>query len=418
MAFIAALTLRAGRLSLRGARLCVRPCARPAWGWRTGASRAIASLATDASPTRTSSTTRAELTATSFADMALAPPLLRALEEVFKYEAATEVQARSVPLAAEEGKRDLLVKAKTGTGKTIAFVLPALHHVLTEEAQGRGREGVRVLVVSPTRELALQIAEEAAMLARFAPGVTVQAVVGGTNVKTDVARFRRDMPTLLVATPGRLIDHLLTPSSGFGRALAGLQTLVMDEADRLLDMGFRPSIERILTHLPPVAKRQTLLFSATMPADVRDMTRLALKPTHEIVDCVGKETSTHATVEQIAVVAPLEDTIAAFRCELEELMAVKDYKILVFFGTARQTQLYAELWNAMNPKRPVLEIHSRKTQSNRNRTAETFRKNANQIMFSSDVTARGLDFPDGELVLFGSVSHCSVRVSCLSFGGF
>jgi ATP-dependent RNA helicase MSS116, mitochondrial len=123
-----------------------------------------------------------------------------------------------------------------------------------------------------------------------------------------------------------------------------------------------------------------------------------------VVDCVGAEVATHATVAQSVVVAPLEDVAAALRCELEELMKEPDYKILVFFGTARQTQLYAELWNMIDPKRPVLEIHSRKTQSNRNRTADIFRKNSGQIMFSSDVTARGLDFPDGLFLYNGSAS--------------
>jgi ATP-dependent RNA helicase MSS116, mitochondrial len=418
MAFVTAVALRGCRLTAQSRRLCARPLRaavadalarrlhasptaatagdsparrRVASSPTASSASATAVAAAAATATRTSSTTRAELTETKFADMRLSAPLQRSLREVFAYETTTAVQAAAVPLALDG--RDILVKAKTGTGKTIAFVLPALERVLAGGAAGAGA-GVQLLVLSPTRELALQIAEEAAMLCRFAPAITVQAVVGGTNVRTDVARFGRGMPTVLIATPGRLIDHLGTPSSGIARGLAGMQTLVLDEADRLLDMGFRPSIEQILGYLPGVADRQTLLFSATMPADVREMTRLALKPAHDVVDCVGKEVSTHGLVQQTVVVTPLDEQIAALKCVLAEMMAVDKYKILVFFGTARQTQMYAELWNKMDAARPVLEIHSRKTQASRNRTADTFRRNHSLIMFSSDVTARGLDFPD------------------------
>ncbi|CAD7702121.1 unnamed protein product [Ostreobium quekettii] len=340
---------------------------------------------------RTSSTTRSALTSVRFADLGISAPLLRAITEVFGYEEATEVQAESIPVSMTG--RDLLVKAKTGTGKTIAFVLPALERV---RARGRSSkaDGVSILVISPTRELAMQICEEARMLSRFLPGVAVQAVVGGTNVRTDVAKFQREMPTLLVATPGRLQDHLSTPSSGLLSGLSRLGTLVLDEADRLLDMGFRPDLERILAQLPPTSERQTLLFSATMPADVRDMVRLALKPDAAVVDCVGEEVATHERVEQRLVVTPQEGQIPALACCLAEMMRVPDYKILVFFGTARQTQLHAELWCVMEGGHPVLEIHSRKSQGHRNKASDFFRNNSNTIMFSSDVTARGMDFPD------------------------
>lgn len=422
MAFVASLALRGGGSPFLAGRRLLCPTSRTAaftsprflFARATAAAPSVpAPSATSGPPlsavSRTSSTTRSSLSSTRFADLGLIPPLQRALDQVFSYDTATAVQERSLPSALAGA--DVLVKAKTGTGKTLAFSLPALQRVLS--SAGAGGETVRILVLSPTRELALQIAAEAASLATYADGFTIQTVVGGTNVRTDVNRFRAGMPTMLIATPGRLMDHLETPSTGLARALQGLDVLVLDEADRLMDMGFRPSVERILRQVPSADKRQTMLFSATMPADVRDMTRLALKPTHEVIDCVGEDTATHAKVMQKVVVAPMEQTVAALKVVIDQLVAAapEDFKIMVFFPTARQCQCHAELWRAMAgekgavPENSILEIHSRKTQANRTRTAGTFRSGKRIILFSSDVTARGMDFPDVTAVVqFGRPS--------------
>jgi ATP-dependent RNA helicase MSS116, mitochondrial len=361
---------------------------------------AAATVATKA-VARTSNSTRADMGDTLFAELPLHPNLLRAVDETMGYTNTTQVQAKSIPLSIIGS--DLLVKAKTGTGKTLAFLLPAFDRVLRERDhhvsdQGQptktGRkQNIDILVISPTRELAQQISEEADVLLQFESALRTQTVFGGTNIKSDTSSFRRDgMPTLLVATPGRLLDHLDNSDAGLANGLKGLKVLVLDEADRLLDMGFRPDLERILAYLPPVTQRQTLLFSATMPEDVRTITKVALRSDYDTVDCVGNDANTHERVPQYALVTPIDDQIAALGCCLVDAMRIPDYKILVFFTTARVTQFFAELFTGIG--RPVLEMHSRKSQPHRTRMSEQFRNNSSLIMFSSDVTARGLDFPD------------------------
>lgn len=220
----------------------------------------------------------------------------------------------------------------------------------------------------------------------------MQLVYGGTSSKKDIASFNGRVPRLLVATPGRLVDHLRNVESGFRQAISGLEVLILDEADRLLDMGFSEDINAIFDFLPPTPVRQTLLFSATLPSNVQDVARRALKSTYELIDCVGTGDNTHDHVPQSVLIKPIGDQLAALACLLAKCMQVKDYKILVFFPTARQTQLYAEAFSKMGP--PVLEIHSRKSQSARSNVSDAFRKGIGLTMFTSDVTARGMDYPD------------------------
>lgn len=332
------------------------------------------------------------MTAARFDALPVLPALKRALGETFRYETMTSVQARAIAPALDAS--DLLVKARTGTGKTLAFLLPALHRVLSRP----GREGIGILVVSPTRELAQQIGEEARMLLSFLKGVSLQIVVGGTPLGRDLAQVRRSgVPTVLVATPGRLLDHLGNPESGFLQGVQALDVLVLDEADRLLDMGFAPDLRRVFQVLPDVSCRQTLLFSATMPNDVANMARMALKRDYQVVDCVGEEENTHLHVAQSVLVTPIEEQMTALGVLLMECMKVPDYKIIVFFTTARLTQFCSELFERMG--RPVLEIHSRKSQMHRTRVSDRFRKEKSVIMFTSDVTARGLDYPDVSTVI-------------------
>lgn len=336
---------------------------------------------------RTTSTTLSEMTDDRFDTLPIAPPLRQAMTDVFKYITMTRVQKNSIPVALTGS--DMLVKARTGTGKTLAFLLPTLHTI----AQNGTERGTQLLVISPTRELAQQIADEARMLLTFMGDATLQVVVGGTNVRADVAKVQKHgPPTVLVATPGRLLDHLRNRNSGFSSAIQSLGALILDEADRLLDMGFAPDLKRIFQELPPVDRRQTLLFSATMPSDVQQMANMAMRPDYKVVDCVGEEKNTHEHVTQSVLVTPMEAQIAALGAVLQQCMTVQDYKVIVFFTTARQTQFCSELFGAMG--QPVLEIHSRKSQGHRNRVSDQFRSGKSLIMFTSDVTARGLDYPD------------------------
>lgn len=270
-----------------------------------------------------------------------------------------------------------------------------------ESIRNQPKAHVSILVLSPTRELANQIATEARALLTFHAGSKVVVFVGGTNVNAD-KRAISGAVTVLVATPGRLIDHLQS-TPGFANSLANIKVLVMDEADRLLDMGFKPAIDQILRSLPPKGNRQTLLFSATIPPAVVTIARNALRPGYATIDTTGlaedDSGSTHLHVHQEIVVAPFDQFIYAVAAALTEQMnnSPDGYKILVFFTTARVTGYMAELFAAAGLN--IVEMHSRKSQSYREKASEKFRAGKNILMFSSDVTARGLDYPGVTFVL-------------------
>lgn len=337
---------------------------------------------------RTSSTTLSHLSSNLFSGLRISAELRKAMAVDFKYEQMTEVQAATIPVSLQG--IDLLAKAKTGTGKTIAFLIPAINRAVERPRKGKG---ISILVISPTRELANQIAEEGNVLIKYHRGMTLDCVVGGTNVNSDLARFRRCTPDILVGTPGRLLDHLQNHS--MATMMKNMNVLILDECDRLLDMGFRQEIDKISRFLPK--ERQTLLFSATLPTDVQSMCERVLRPSYQLVDCVGEEESTHEHVSQTCIVSPLNQQTQDLLNVLKKKFNQPNFKIIVFFTTARLTQFYSELFNALNL--PVLEIHSRKSQSHRNRVSEEFRNGTNVIMFTSDVSARGMDYPDVTLVV-------------------
>lgn len=217
---------------------------------------------------------------------------------------------------------------QTGTGKTIAFLLPAIERLL-RAGISKETQDIPILVLSPTRELAQQIAVEAKALTEFIPGFRTQVVCGGPKISRDISQLSRGLPTILVATPGRLIALLNEPGVNMATAFKGLRTLVLDEADRLLDMGFRRDLEKIIGYLPPVQKRQTALFSATMPADLNDITRIALRESYELIDCVGEDVNTHDRVPQSLTISPVEDQVALLVAILENSMKVKNHKVSV-----------------------------------------------------------------------------------------
>lgn len=343
---------------------------------------------------RTSTTTLAHMSDRSFDCLDLHTALQRSLREVFQYETMTLVQDRAIERCMEGG--DVVAKAKTGTGKTLAFLLPALHCVLsTWEESDRGN--VCVLALSPTRELAMQTAKEAKALLEFLPSHSVMTMLGGTNMKAETATFKRQVPLVLVATPGRLIDHL--DNSGLAPLMQGLSVLVLDEADQLLDMGFRPAIEKILARLPPRESRQTLLFSATFPAQLKDVTKKALRPSYEMIDTIGAaEEASNEQVEQGVLTCTFEDLFSTVVAILEKLTQ-QPHKIIVFLPTARETGLFAGLLSRVQLSTTVLEIHSRKSQSQRTKISEQFRTARQGVLCSSDVSARGMDYPDVTFVL-------------------
>ena len=315
----------------------------------------------------------------------------QALDGVLRYELMTKVQEAALP-ACLTG-RDVLARAKTGTGKTLAFLIPSIER-LARAPGGVPAGGVHVLVLSPTRELAVQISREAdALLTHHA--LACQCVYGGTNMRSEQTRLASRRCDVLVATPGRLVDHIQN-TPGCAARLAHVCVAVLDEADQLLDMGFRDSLDKILAALPP--SRQTLLFSATLPPSVRSVAAAALRRDHVFVDTVGDDaTQTNTQVAQCVMVAPFEAQIPVLVSLVRTAASVPNHKVLVFFPTARATQFHAELLNVMGT--PVLEIHSRKSQSQRERASAAFRAAESAILFSSDVSARGVDYPDVTAVI-------------------
>ncbi|KAE9459548.1 hypothetical protein C3L33_08564, partial [Rhododendron williamsianum] len=284
--------------------------------------------------------------------------------------------------------KDALVKAKTGTGKSAAFLLPAIETVLKASSSNTVQRvpPVYVLILCPTRELASQIAAETNVMLRYHDGFGVQTLVGGTRFKVDQKRLESDPCQIIVATPGRLLDHIEN-KSGLSVRLMGLKMLILDEADHLLDLGFRKDMEKIVDCLP--RQRQSLLFSATIPKEVRRISQLVLKREHAL---------STLWVKQFTLVTPHELHFQVVHHLLNEhISQTLDYKVVVFCTTAVVTSLMFLLLRDM--KMNVREIHSRKPQLYRTRISDEFKESKRLILITSDVSARGMNYPDVTLVI-------------------
>ena len=340
-----------------------------------------------------------------FRDANLHPLSKRALTETMGFSSMTEIQAKT--LEAASSGQDVLGRARTGTGKTVAFLLPAIERVLQMKQH---LNGVGILVVSPTRELATQIADQAEKLTQFHKGFSVQVVFGGTNMKSDVNRLQKRLPTILVATPGRLLDHMqstIIHGKSVGRdIMSQTPIVVLDETDRLLDMGFQRDVQKILGYLPSSRDRQTLLFSATIPPELKTIMAQNMKPDFVEVDCINDGDAATHTNEQVrqSHIVLKEDRQVSAVVEIVSLALHQDAdaKIVVFFPTAKLVNFYAEVFNQNKLLPSVLELHSRKTQSYRNRVSDEFRAAHKGILFTSDVSARGVDYPNvSHVIQFG-----------------
>eukprot|EP00514_Thraustochytrium_sp_LLF1b_P011886 CAMPEP_0184545556 /NCGR_PEP_ID=MMETSP0199_2-20130426/4380_1 /TAXON_ID=1112570 /ORGANISM="Thraustochytrium sp., Strain LLF1b" /LENGTH=572 /DNA_ID=CAMNT_0026939863 /DNA_START=234 /DNA_END=1948 /DNA_ORIENTATION=- len=317
-----------------------------------------------------------------------------AIANVLKFQYMTIVQASTLPTIMQGV--DTLAKARTGTGKTVGFLLPVIESLAKNSPRG---DSISCLVIAPTRDLAIQVFDEGKALATYHNNVTFACIVGGLNKSKDLKTFNNRVD-ILVATPGRLNDHLQT-TRGFVDKVSNLKFLVLDEADRLLDMGFRPELERILGFLP--RNRQTLLFSATFPDSLAGIVKFALREDHKLIDTVGEETTqTNEQVAQESLIVPGDMHSHVLHHLLLDHVATKtssgeEYKIMVFFPTARIVGFWSQLFNKLGMR--VLEMHSRKSQSQRGKLVAEFRSGKNLIMFSSDVSARGLDFEGVSLIV-------------------
>ncbi|KAL4882076.1 DEAD box ATP-dependent RNA helicase [Aspergillus karnatakaensis] len=325
------------------------------------------------------------------------PKLLKATE-VMNYDLMTPVQQR-VLTELPNLRSDLLVQAKTGTGKTVAFLLPALHNLLKGDVPApRGK--VAILILTPTRELALQIKTACDQLtSQLAKPLECHFAVGGTSRNSAHSKFMAGNPSVLVATPGRLNDYLSDADTA--EKLSDIQTLILDEADTMLNTGFYESVKQILHSLPPkLSGWQGMCFSATMPPRVKEVVDLVLNRNYTTISTVDEnESPTHERVPQFSVIIPgVEHTFTALYALLQHETTPQS-KVIVFGCTARMVAVFAALASAGLTPLKSFEIHSRLSQNARTRAANEFRDAKSGILFASDVVGRGLDFPDVDLVL-------------------
>ncbi len=308
----------------------------------------------------------------SFESLNLDNALLRAIEES-GYTTPTAIQAQAIPVVT--AGHDLMASAQTGTGKTAAFMLPALNLLATpHELKSRGP---RILVLVPTRELATQVNEAARKYGKFIRARTV-SIVGGMPYPLQNKLLSQPLD-ILVATPGRLLDHMER-----GRIdLSRLQMLVSDEADRMLDMGFLPDVERICEQL--TAERQTLLFSATLDGDIARIARQILKNPKTIQVATQKEK--HANIEQR--LHYVDDMTHKNKLLEHLLIAPEVNQVIIFTSTKRHCDVLAEDLYAAGHKTAAL--HGDMTQGARNRTLTKLRQGEVKVLVATDVAARGID---------------------------
>ena len=318
----------------------------------------------------------------AFTSFGLHADLLRGIKDL-AFTRPTPIQEQAIPPAMQG--RDLLACAATGSGKTAAFLLPMMHQFL---AKGRGV--TRGLILTPTRELAAQIDEHLRELAVHT-ALSGAAVYGGISMGPQEHAFRQGVD-ILVATPGRLLDHL---KHGYAR-LAGLEILVLDEADRMLDMGFLPDIRRSLQRLP--VKRQTLFFSATMPREIQDLTRSMLKNPATIA--VERQSGPAVGIRQAVYPVPGHLKTAL----LAELLSGDEMEeALVFTRTKHRANRLADYLVRHNLS--CERIHGNRSQAQRNSALEGFKSGRYRVLGATDIAARGIDVTGLSHVINFDVPH-------------
>jgi ATP-dependent RNA helicase RhlE len=306
-----------------------------------------------------------------FQELGLEPRLLNALKDA-GYTEPTPIQHAAIPKIL--GGSDVIGIAQTGTGKTAAFVLPMLQ--LLASRQPVGTKKIRVLVLAPTRELAVQIEENARAYSRYIP-FRMATVFGGVGERPQIQALRENVE-LIIACPGRLLDLMQQRHGDF----TGLEFLVLDEADRMLDMGFLPDIRRIVKQLP--RKRQTLLFSATLSREIEGLTHEFL---HEPVNVhVGRRSNPAETVTQVAYEVPKHLKLALLVALLNQPGMDS---VLVFSRTKHGADRIARKLESSNI--PSATLHSNRTQNQRLRALAAFKAGSVRVLVATDIAARGID---------------------------
>jgi ATP-dependent RNA helicase RhlE len=325
------------------------------------------------------------MNATSFAELGLRPELLKAVEEA-GYTTPTPIQIQAIPVVL--AGKDVMGGAQTGTGKTAGFALPILQKLapMANTSPSPARHPVRALILTPTRELAVQVEESFKTYGKYTK-LRSTVVYGGVDIKQQLPIVRGGVE-ILVATPGRLLDHIEQKSVYLGQ----VEIFVLDEADRMLDMGFIPDIKRIMALLPATAKRQNLLFSATFSGEIKKLADQLLNAPQLIE--VAKRNTAAETVTQSAYRVPSD----AKRSLLEHLVRTGNLnQVLCFVRTkhgasrlARQLEKDGLVTDA---------IHGDKSQLARMEALDAFKEGKLQVLVATDVAARGLDIDDLPLVV-------------------
>ncbi|XP_019479656.1 PREDICTED: probable ATP-dependent RNA helicase DDX10 isoform X2 [Hipposideros armiger] len=320
---------------------------------------------------------------TRFSDFPLSKKTLKGLQEA-QYRLVTEIQKQTIGLALQ-GK-DVLGAAKTGSGKTLAFLVPVLEALY--RLQWTSADGLGVLIISPTRELAYQTFEVLRKVGKnhdFSAGL----IIGGKDLKHEAERINNI--NILVCTPGRLLQHM---DETICFHATNLQMLVLDEADRILDMGFADTMNAIIENLPK--KRQTLLFSATQTKSVKDLARLSLKNPEYVWVHEKAKYSTPATLEQNYIVCELPQKISVLYSFLRSHLKKKS---IVFFSSCKEVQYLYRVFCRLRPGISILALHGRQQQMRRMEVYNEFVHKRAAVLFATDIAARGLDFPAVNWVL-------------------
>lgn len=318
-----------------------------------------------------------------FTDLPLSKPTSSGLE-ASHFKSLTDIQQKAVPLALKGS--DILGAAKTGSGKTLAFLIPVLENLYRRK--WAEFDGLGALILSPTRELAIQIFEVLRKIGRYHT-FSAGLVIGGKSLQEERERLGR--MNILVCTPGRMLQHM-DQTALF--EIDNLQMLVLDEADRIMDMGFQSTVDAIVEHLPK--QRQTLLFSATQTKKVSDLARLSLRDPEYVSVHETASSATPSTLQQHYIITHLQDKLDTLWSFIRSNLKSK---ILVFLSSGKQVRFVYESFRHLQPGIPLLHLHGRQKQTARLDITTKFSKTKTSCLFATDVVARGLDFPAVDWVI-------------------
>lgn len=319
----------------------------------------------------------------TFASLPLSQPTVDGLH-ASHFKTLTDIQRKAIPLTLKG--TDILGAAKTGSGKTLAFLVPVLENLYRR--RWTELDGLGALILSPTRELAIQIFEVLRKIGRYHT-FSAGLVIGGKSLQEERERLGR--MNILVCTPGRMLQHM-DQTAAF--ETDNLQMLVLDEADRIMDMGFQSTVDAIVEHLPK--ERQTLLFSATQTKKVSEIARLSLRDPEYVSVHEAANSATPSTLQQNYIITPLPDKLDTLWSFLRSNLKSK---ILVFMSSGKQVRFVYEAFRHMQPGIPLLHLHGRQKQTARLDITTKFSATKNSCLFATDVVARGLDFPAVDWVI-------------------